>query len=92
LRIGITFFDPGPGSGILSTLNLGYGNVKVECGIRDKHPGSATLCTVSLTFNESADQSRQPKNKFAWSKFLTIFNPEMDQKQYRYGFLHFYPL
>jgi hypothetical protein len=35
--------DQDPGSGIFLTLDLGSGMDKFGTGIRDKHPGSATL-------------------------------------------------
>jgi hypothetical protein len=44
----LKFFDadPDPGYGILSTLNPRPGMEKVGSGIRDKHPGSTTVCIL----------------------------------------------
>ncbi len=59
------------GSGILSTLNPGYGMEKVGPGIRDKHPGSANLC-IPLIFLKALI-SRANQNKYALSKFFPRF-------------------
>jgi hypothetical protein len=45
----LNFFDadPDPGSGIFLTQDAGSGIEKFSSGIRDKHPGSATLQSTS---------------------------------------------
>jgi hypothetical protein len=40
--------DSDPGSGIFLTLDLGSGMEKFGSGIRNKHPGSATLVNSSV--------------------------------------------
>jgi hypothetical protein len=42
--------DPDPGSAIFSILDRGFGMEKLKSGIRDEHPGYATLLFLNTDF------------------------------------------